>query len=811
MRFQRTSPAEPSLGANVECCALGLGGIRAWWLSYGIVCLFTLVVFVPSLFYLITEYLGHSATDMNIAYRHYLTFGVRWLRKGILPQWNPHIFCGTQFLPSTCATLHQPLNALLLTTLPLPLAANIIIIIHLMLLGWGVTFWSKILRLSPMPGALAGILAVSSSAAVGRVFAGHFTIVSTLPWAIWFLASAHNLIRQNGKGWVVTGIFGALMFLGGHLQTSYYALLLGWVVVAAALAESGTISCFASWKRAIGAFTGSCALSVGLAAIELVPVADALRYSARVVSADTSWIRRFSLPPENLFLLLFPYGLGSPLDYMGRWFWWEASPATSVAGIIVALAVLLGGRERRESLRVPLAVVITATFLSMTPDLPVANEVVRLIPGWGALRGHAKIFAYALCLLPILTATGIEAWYAGDQRVRKAVLHASVVTAGLALFLVAGAGDSAILAYAKSESVLKDRLFGPSPTNASGARLLISSLHRAAWHTLVVCALLGGLTLSTRFWVRRYACPLLALLFASESFFIAAGTANHRFAPEENSALRDFAAEMNAKNDFNRLEVIPDGLVNAAMTYNVSTPGGNDVNISRFFDSFLAAAEGAPSTEPHLHFRASFPSPLWDYAALRYLFIPKDQQVRTDLGVRRFAEIGNYTVWERENAFPYAHVPTRFTWITNKEDEIFRLLSDPAIMPKRDGTFLVGQQRSIPADARATTETVISVSRPDPMTIVLDVPCSGVVVVAEGYAPHWRAYDSLGNELPVYRANGAFLGAVVPKPMQLTLKYQNPFYMIGRLITLITIGVLTAAFGFFCARRLWPEFPKSAL
>ncbi|MEM3486563.1 MAG: hypothetical protein QXI12_13200, partial [Candidatus Methanomethyliaceae archaeon] len=197
MRFRRTLRSKPLSEGNVTHPALKFGRDFRSALSYGIVCLFTLVVFAPSLPYLTTEYLGHSATDMNIAYRHYLTFGVRWLGSGILPQWNPHIFCGTQFLPSTCATLHHPINALLLITLPLPLAANIIIIIHMMLLGCGVTFWSRTLRLSPIPSALAGILAVSSSGAVGRVFAGHFTIVSTLPWAIWFLALVHNVVRRN--------------------------------------------------------------------------------------------------------------------------------------------------------------------------------------------------------------------------------------------------------------------------------------------------------------------------------------------------------------------------------------------------------------------------------------------------------------------------------------------------------------------------------------------------------------------------------------------------------------------------------------
>ncbi|MCX7626738.1 MAG: YfhO family protein [Candidatus Sumerlaeaceae bacterium] len=761
---------------------------RSPWLPYGVVCLFSVAMFGPSLPYLSAEFLGHYAADMNIAYRHYLTFAVRWLRTGIIAQWNPHIFCGTQFLPSTCATIHHPLNALLLSALPLPFAANAIIILHVMLLGCAVSYWSRTLSLSPPAAALAGVLAVSSSAVVGRVFAGHFTIVSTLPWAIWFLASVHKLIRQAGRGWLGTGILGAIMFLGGHLQTSYYALLMSGVVAVATMAEMRTISRFASWKRALTALVGAWAISMGLAAIELVPVAEALRYSARVSTTDTSWIRRFSLPVENLALLVLPNGLGSPLEYMGRWFWWEASPTTSVAGIIMALGVLLALPERKKALIVPLSVVVVAAFLSIAPNWPMLSDVLRLLPGWSALRGHAKIFAYALCVLPILTASGVEAFFADDQRVRKGVWGASLLLGLVALLVAAGAGDSTLLAYAKSETVLKDRLFGPSPMSDTGTRLVTSSLHRAAWHTVVVCFLLVGITLLTRFLRQRYVLALTAILFAFESFFLAGGVANNHFVPEENKALTDFATQLAAKADMSRVEVVPDGLVNAAMTYRLTTPGGNDVNVSQFFDSFVAAAEGMPSAEPHLHVRATFPSPLWDYAALRYLLIPKEQRVREELGLKQVTQLGNYTVWERESAYPFAHVAQKITWIDDKEDEIFRVLSNPNLNPLRDGTFLIGRPRSVATDARVTTNTEIPISRPNPMTLVMQVPFSGVVVVAEGYSPHWRAYDERGEGLAIYRANGAFLGVVVEKPMRLTLQYVNPFFFFGRLISLVTLG-----------------------
>ncbi len=762
-------------------------------LSYAFVALAGILLFLPSIPKFSTEYLGHPACDMNIAYRHYLTFGASSLRRGIIPEWNPYIFCGTPFLPSTCATLHQPLNAICFALFPLPLAANLLIVFHVAVLGLGICYWGRVLGFRPWISALAGILALGSSAVVGRVFAGHFTLLCSLAWTPWLFAAVHSAVRSHDRRVASVALFTALVLLGGHLQIAYYAFLLSIIIFVAANFEEVPKRnrwLHVKWRVLLLAVGGI--LGAALAAVELGPVLDALHLSARISTPDKAWVRRFSLPYENLLTLTFPNLWGAGLDYLGKWFWWEVSPFCGVSVLLLAVAALFSSQRDRKVLTVPVSVCIVSAMLAVASDLPVLDSLVRFLPGWTALRGHGKIFSFALLTLPLVAARGIDSVLEKDRRTTLALVVMGAILLGSALIVMTGLVDRSLLAYLSADKTLSDRLFGLSPFTADGQKLAVASAFRAALHTLCITCLLLGATYGT--W-RTLIPPLVAKRFLSllcigELAVLALPVANHHFPPKEIPELRQLAKLFESTQEHVRVELIPDGLVNASMSYRLSTPGGNDINVMEPYDTFLAAIDGKPSGEPHLHVRVEHESPLWDFAALRYLVIPSDQQVRAESGLRKAFELGNFVVWERPSALPYAWLVGDARWIANDEKSIREQLEHLATTRSQQ-VWLIGPKHELPQTTQADDQHV-SATRVTLTKIILTPPSSGLVFVAEGYSPHWRARDAAGSPLQVYRANSAFMAIEVPNPTTVTLTYENPWFFWGRLLSTIAVVIFLA-------------------
>ncbi|MGB9690703.1 MAG: hypothetical protein ACPL7D_00880 [Candidatus Sumerlaeaceae bacterium] len=774
--------------------------------AYAIIGFATLALFAPSLPYLATDYLGSSACDMNIAYRHFLAFGTRCLSQGTIPQWNPYIFCGTSFLPSTCATLHQPLNAALLLLLPLPLAANLIIICHIILFGIGVCRWGSQLGLERWTSVLAGILAVASSAVVARVFAGHLTLLCTFAWAPWLLGAVQASVRLSGRGWPLIGLFAAFVILGGHLQVAYYAFLFSAIVAAATLFETPQPireKCQVA-KYVLRYLIAGGVLGATLAAIELMPVLDVLRYSARVTAPDKTWVRRFSLPYENLLTLAYPNLWGETLNYMGRWFWWEASPVCGVGVLSLAVVGLFWKANRRRFLVVPATIFVFGTMLAMATDLPALDSLVCRIPGWTALRGHAKIFAFSLLVLPLLAARGVEALLIRDKWALRAAIGVCGVLALGGLFFLSGLADTVILSYLSAGKTLNDRLFGLSPYAVEGQKLALSSAHRAGLHTLITSCLIALLVLAGtgKRLAPKFAAPLLASLAVGELVTLSLPVANNHFRPQEITELRELAENFEQTNKSARVETPPEGLVNAAMTYGLLTTGGNDINIHRFYNTFLNAVDGKVSSEPHLHVRVDRDSPLWDFAALRFVVIPTDQTLRAELGLQKAFSLGRFTVWQRPSSLPYAWTAHNVIWVEDDETKIMEKLVTMASSHSRD-VLLVGSP-SQPSPVTSSPLKALSSRRISQTEIALAIDSPGIVFVAEGYSPHWKAYDAAGNLLPLYRANSAFMAVSVPKATKVVLRYDNPWFLCGRILSAFALIVFVATL-IYDSRRHRPK------
>jgi len=757
----------------------------------------TLVLFAPTWFHLTQSFLGSPFCDMNIAYRHYLAFGTRWLKNGVIPQWNPHIYCGTMFLPSTCATLHHPLNALVLIFFPLPFAANIAVIVHALALSLGVYAWGRSNEFTPWKSALAAVLSVASTSFCSRVFAGHFTMVCSFAWVPWFFLSVQRMAHRKARAWLIGGLFGALIVLGGHLQIAYYAFLLGSLLSTRVLIQRRRNRLpYRETLSPLFAYAAALVTAMCLSAIELLPVFDALRDSARMSAPDTEWVRRFSFPIENLVALFFPNIFGTPLEYFGRWFWWEVSHYVGVSTAIFAILALSSHRkDMKENLGDLRFLCIVALFLALIPNIQSVHSLFRFVPGWYALRGHAKIAMFAVLVLPLLAVHCMSEYVGGDRR-RVALTIILTIIAISAAFIISGMGDLLVIRYASAQNVLRDRLAGPDPSSSSGISQILMSVHRAAIHTLVVCGLVFGILIVQKRFPGKLPIALGASLMLADELIVTLPVLNTHFIPTDSPSLPAFREFLQERGELARVEMPSTGIVNSAMSYSLSTPGGNDINISRYYDLFLSAIEGKPGGEPHLHFFVQDESPLLDCMALKYLLLPSNSQLREGLHLEKVKGLGDFTIWRRPTALPYAYVVQKGRWIT--ETELFNSLRDPTVDFHRE-VILTGEETYFSQLPEPPTAAEINARRESLTCISLDVPTSGIAVISEGYSRHWRAFASDKRELPVYQANGAFLAVPTESPGKIQLRYENKYFNVGRLVT--ALSVVLFGFLFFLESR----------
>src|ERR1043165_1364769 len=117
----------------------------------------TLAMFADVLFAGGRRVLGHPASDLFLQYYAWRDFGFRELAKGNLALWNPHIFSGAPYLGGMQGAQLYPPNWIFLI-LPLAVAINWSIALHVFAIGAFMFLWMRQRRLAVFPSFFAGIL-----------------------------------------------------------------------------------------------------------------------------------------------------------------------------------------------------------------------------------------------------------------------------------------------------------------------------------------------------------------------------------------------------------------------------------------------------------------------------------------------------------------------------------------------------------------------------------------------------------------------------------------------------------------------------
>lgn len=364
------------------------------------------------------------------------------LQAGRLPFWQPEILTGIPLAAEMQTGVFYPLHLVLFRLLPVDLALNYDILLHLGWLAVGAYLLARIRRIS-----IAGAVLAAMTLTLGGFGAARIThpnvlaVASWLPWLLWL----YQVWRKGVYAmlvWIGMVFAVALQWLGGHPQFALINLLtfIGYVLgmslwvdreqrampapldaeaaettalvpantaepdaaaTADAPPENGSARLRASVSRWLPQSSSLlfpfAAVVIGtlIAGVQLLPTFAFSQQSLRAGGVDPEFFTTFSYNPLYLFLLVAPFFRGNPFPNTSV----EVIAYVGLVPLIFAAAAVILRRTRETWFWLALAAVaLLLAFGGYTPIYP----ALRALPFFNLFRVPARFlfpFAFAIAML----------------------------------------------------------------------------------------------------------------------------------------------------------------------------------------------------------------------------------------------------------------------------------------------------------------------------------------------------------------------------------------------------------------------------
>jgi hypothetical protein len=159
------------------------------------------------------------------------------------------------------------------------------------------------------------------------------------------------------------------------------------------------------------------AWGAALAAVQSVPIADALRENSRGDSLAFGAAAEFSMNWSALLQLLVPhfYGHGVGADFWGDWLYWETTPFVGIVGLALAGYGAVYGDGRRRRCAGLLALLFLA--LALGSNTPLFGVLYESIPPFDRLRASARALFHFGLFVAMLAAVGVDELFRGRRAV----------------------------------------------------------------------------------------------------------------------------------------------------------------------------------------------------------------------------------------------------------------------------------------------------------------------------------------------------------------------------------------------------------
>ncbi len=781
----------------------GLYAVAAWrqlrWrddvLVIGALMLAVLAFFWPLFF--TSTWIPKGGGDLASFIYPIYAFAARWLRRGVVPLWNPHLYLGMPFAADNQSGLFYPINLLffLLTPQLTYQAVELMAVLHVFMAGLFTCILLRDMGIGRMAATAGAIAFMLSDLFI--VHLGNLNIIATASWLPLILFCFRRAIKRPGWAWVGwSGMVLGIAALVGHVQMFLYVGLAMVAYTLFEMYEHHQKEPAAVWQPALRLLCSG-GIAFSLAAISLIPAWDMTRYTVRAALNYTE-ASRFSLPPQGLIGLLTPgfWGRGTG-PFWGPWLRTEVGYIGVLPLLLAAVAVLLTWR-RYPLTRFWLILGGLGLLIALGDSAALHGWSYALIPLFRQLRVPARAIVLFDLGIAALAAQGLDALLHPLSRLDRRLLerlHRGLLWVGGALALI----GVPLLGHA----MLVSRPLAAADVLAQSA----ASLGSLIFFLLLLAAGVGWLAL------RRYGLARPATLGAMAvlliGFDLISLGAYIEIEPNDplqgyrpDAAMSQILADPEISLGLARIQVIPgapvswspdwalmhdiddvDGIWNPLRlgAYDVLTWVGIDLG-SRFYDLYNVKY----------------------VVAHRQVTIPAHFEV----------------IWQKDDLVIYRNARTLpRAWMVydtqpaNSQIQALHLTRDPDWDPARQ--VVIETEFNSPhlgsAAEGATGQVEIIERGPNHMDFRVNTNANGYLVIGEMWMPDWKASVS-GVWSEVARANYTFRAIYVPAGQHnIHMIYRPHWWYVGLGLTLLTCTGLSiwGGWAWFSRRRAARDGPST--
>lgn len=270
---------------------------------------FTFRLFYPAAsIFMIPDFGESDVLNLNLPLKETLS---RSLKSHSWPLWTPFLAGGYPLLAEgQIGTFYLP-NLVLFRFLPTIYAYNIILVINLLLCGIGTYLFLRQLKIHYF-ASFYGSLVFTFSGLLA-VHLNHFNLLETATlMPLVFYTSERLRQKQNFVNMVFFSFIVSQQIFAGYVYLSFITLfgiflyILGQIVIN----KKNYLGIF----RQIAFFIMGLALSISLAAIQILPTLELLGVSERSGGLGFDTVTSYPFPVKNLISFVMPYFFGNPAN-----------------------------------------------------------------------------------------------------------------------------------------------------------------------------------------------------------------------------------------------------------------------------------------------------------------------------------------------------------------------------------------------------------------------------------------------------------------------------------------------------------------
>ncbi|MDP2921879.1 MAG: hypothetical protein Q8O12_05910, partial [Candidatus Omnitrophota bacterium] len=285
-----------------------------------------------------------------------------------IPLWDPYIQCGSPHLAELQTCVFYPLSVIYLL-FPYSLAFNYFIVAHIFLAGIFMYILMREWGYSRRAGFLSALTFMFSGYIISVI-----NLLASLASVIWLPLVILFYERSLKKDWVknsmITGIFMALMFLGGEPVILYVTIFIMFLITCpTSQVAAWQLAKLDRWRCLLRSFIVAFLVFLGLASFQILPFLEFLKQTSRNLM-DFNEASMWSLPVYALGELFFPYL--SESDYIYKDYWtrqsWLVVYYMGIVTVIFAfISLKFDSSKKRKAVFYILALGLLLSFGRYTP------------------------------------------------------------------------------------------------------------------------------------------------------------------------------------------------------------------------------------------------------------------------------------------------------------------------------------------------------------------------------------------------------------------------------------------------------------